>query len=118
MCAVGTLTAEWDVSDVRRWVSSFGAAYTAHGAAFESNGVNGKMLLHLTDQVLRDDLKVESMLHRTKILVERDHLLRAAATAGAVGSDAPDAKSHGAQSVERLCRCEVFGWLLSICFVL
>lgn len=64
---VGPVT-EWTVEGVCSWLRSLGTAYNKYVRSFASNGVNGQLLLELTEDFLRQ-LGVDG-LHHVKILLE------------------------------------------------
>jgi len=56
---------EWNIDDVADWLQEFGLK--EHISVFTANAVDGEMLLTLTDDDLKNELKVEKLLHRRKI---------------------------------------------------
>jgi hypothetical protein len=66
---------EWTVSQIIEWVGSFGGAYKTYSTTLADNGVNGAVLFAIFDHpnaeaMLRDDLKIVSILHRSRIAEE------------------------------------------------
>ncbi|GMF41283.1 unnamed protein product [Phytophthora fragariaefolia] len=59
-------TAGWSVSDVGRWLDTL--ALAQYKRAFADATVDGALLLHLTDDDLRNSLGMEHHLHRKKVL--------------------------------------------------
>lgn len=74
--------AAWSVSDVGRWLDTL--ALGQYKRAFADATVDGALLLHLTDDDLRNTLGMEHRLHRKKVLTtveemrvrERDQMRR------------------------------------------
>eukprot|EP00644_Phytophthora_capsici_P003647 jgi/Phyca11/574647/estExt2_Genewise1.C_PHYCAscaffold_640136 len=58
--------AAWSVSDVGRWLDTL--ALAQYKRAFADATVDGALLLHLTDDDLRNTLGMEHRLHRKKVL--------------------------------------------------
>ncbi|KAL3657114.1 hypothetical protein V7S43_018026 [Phytophthora oleae] len=58
--------AAWSVSDVGRWLGTL--ALAQYKRAFADATVDGALLLHLTDDDLRNTLGMEHRLHRKKVL--------------------------------------------------
>ncbi|KAG3022603.1 hypothetical protein PC128_g11197 [Phytophthora cactorum] len=58
--------AGWSVSDVGRWLDTL--ALAQYKRAFADATVDGTLLLHLTDDDLRNTLGMEHRLHRKKVL--------------------------------------------------
>ncbi|KAG6621321.1 response receiver [Phytophthora cinnamomi] len=58
--------AAWSVSDVGRWLDTL--ALAQYKRAFADATVDGALLLHLTDDDLRNTLGMEHHLHRKKVL--------------------------------------------------
>ncbi|ETI33493.1 hypothetical protein F443_19805 [Phytophthora nicotianae P1569] len=58
--------AGWSVSDVGRWLDTL--ALAQYKRAFADATVDGALLLHLTDDDLRNTLGMEHRLHRKKVL--------------------------------------------------
>ena len=61
--------------DVAAWLDTI--ELSAHGDAFKTHSVNGKMLLALSEQDLYTTLNVVSPLHRKKLLMEIGALRKA-----------------------------------------
>ncbi|KAG7384295.1 hypothetical protein PHYPSEUDO_002824 [Phytophthora pseudosyringae] len=64
--------AAWSVSDVGRWLDTL--ALAQYQRAFADATVDGALLLHLTDDDLRNTLGMEHRLHRKKVLTTVDEL--------------------------------------------
>jgi len=64
---------EWSVEDTIEWLLGLGSAYVQYEEQFRSNGVDGKLLVELSDSDL-PLLGVENRLHIKKILTEIDSM--------------------------------------------
>ncbi|OWZ19913.1 hypothetical protein PHMEG_0005762 [Phytophthora megakarya] len=64
--------AAWSVSDVGRWLDTL--ALAQYKRAFADATVDGALLLHLTDDDLRNTLGMEHRLHRKKVLTTVDEM--------------------------------------------
>jgi SAM domain (Sterile alpha motif) len=60
--------ADWSVADVARWLGSLGDAFVPPAQAFVANAVDGRTLLALTDDLLKDTLGVSNPLVRARVL--------------------------------------------------
>uniref|UniRef100_A0A8C5PQX1 WD repeat, SAM and U-box domain-containing protein 1 n=1 Tax=Leptobrachium leishanense TaxID=445787 RepID=A0A8C5PQX1_9ANUR len=74
----------WSEDDVRTWLSEEGLSEVEH--LFKVNNIDGKELLNLTKDVLLQDLKIESLGIRNKILRKIEELKN---TLNSAVSDAP-----------------------------
>ncbi|KAF4041240.1 Ankyrin repeat [Phytophthora infestans] len=64
--------AGWSVSDVGRWLDTL--ALAQYKRAFADASVDGALLLHLTDDDLRNTLGMEHRLHRKKVLTSVEEM--------------------------------------------
>eukprot|EP00479_Gromia_sphaerica_P003902 TRINITY_DN14638_c0_g1_i1.p2 TRINITY_DN14638_c0_g1~~TRINITY_DN14638_c0_g1_i1.p2 ORF type:complete len:119 (+),score=24.93 TRINITY_DN14638_c0_g1_i1:427-783(+) len=62
----------WDVEEVCKWLQDLGPAYKQHCKEFHENGIDGEMLLAMTEEDLED--MVKRPIHRKKILVKIEKL--------------------------------------------
>jgi len=58
----------WRASEVAQWVRSLNPTFGPEAMIFDDEGIDGEMLLTLDDDIMKNELKVESTLHRKKIL--------------------------------------------------
>ena len=64
---------EWSVETVCKWLETLGPIYGQYKSNFVDNGVDGKMLKELNNVMLQE-VKIETSLHRTKILIAKNEL--------------------------------------------
>eukprot|EP01083_Nonionella_stella_P205538 748409_1 len=57
---------QWDCVDCGEWVAALGDAYKPYRKVFVDNGIDGEMLLQLTDELLKEI--IPSKLHRAKVI--------------------------------------------------
>merc|ERR1740123_758767 len=58
---------EWGELEIQQWIDSFGARYKQYASNFLENGVDGELLMDLTEDDL-EDIGISSRLHRRVIL--------------------------------------------------
>jgi SAM domain (Sterile alpha motif)/Tetratricopeptide repeat len=68
---------EWSVQDVGKWLVSIAPDYRVYAARFASNGLNGRSVLKLTDELLLK-LGITNQFHRIRMVTDIDHAARAA----------------------------------------
>ena len=69
----GASPSSWGVEEVVGWLQGIGLA--EYSNAFVANGIDGEMLLLLSEDDLLGDLAVQSKDHRARILVSRGQLM-------------------------------------------
>jgi len=58
----------WRASEVAQWIRSLNPTFGPEAMIFDDEGIDGEMLLTLDDDIMKNELQVESTLHRKKIL--------------------------------------------------
>ena len=58
----------WDYQQVSQWVKALGPDYISIGNAFEKDKVNGKELLEMDHDDLKEDYGMKKRLHRKRLL--------------------------------------------------
>ncbi|OQR95156.1 hypothetical protein ACHHYP_00372 [Achlya hypogyna] len=68
----------WSSREVGEWVSRSG--FAEYAQTFEDNAISGDVLPTITNEVLRDDLKISAYGHRIKLVAAIQKLIEACAT--------------------------------------
>ena len=68
---------QWTTNDVGRFLASADICkMPQYVEKFAEEGIDGEMLLELTDGELKDDLGIASRMHRKKILMKLTHFVK------------------------------------------